>query len=506
MNAAMPLDPVATGVRHHPDLTALEDGEGRSWTYAELDRRVGETARRLVALGAGRGTRVALLMSPRWESVPALHGVVRCGAALAPLSPRWTAAELADAVEALRPAVVVCEAATEAAAIEAAGRAGLRSTPLVSIDPGDKVRGLDEMEPADGVATGIDPDAVAAVLWTSGTGGGRRGVELVWSAVLRHIQAVKDSLDLGPEDRWHAGLSLAHVGGLMLVLRAAALGSRLVADGGFDASALARLVDEGRVSHASLVPVMLRRLMDARAGRPSPEGLECLLVGGAHTPWNLLDEALEAGYPVALTYGMTEACSQVATAAPDLVRQKPGTVGSALDGVEMRIQGVGGEEAGEILIRGETLARGYLDGEGLLDGDGWYHSGDLGRYDQDGHLWIMGRVSDRIISGGVTVDPAEVEEALRSHPRIADAVVVGLPDEEWGERVVAAVVPSEKAGMMDSEGLEDLLDPFLRERLSSAKRPRTLRRIASVPRNPNGKVDRQAVARLFQHGSDEAVG
>jgi acyl-CoA synthetase (AMP-forming)/AMP-acid ligase II len=200
-----------------------------------------------------------------------------------------------------------------------------------------------------------------------------------------------------------------------------------------------------------------------------------------------VDRALADGWPVALTYGTTETTSQVATAPPELVVEKRGTVGAPLDGVEVRIAA-----DGEILVRGRTLARGRVEPAApLTDEGGWYHTGDVGRVDEDGHLWITGRSSDRIVTGGVTVDPREVEGVLRAHPAVVDACVVGLADAEWGEKVVAAVVPVE--GAFD---LEDV-DAWSRARLGPPRRPRRWLLVDALPLNANGKVDRAAVRRGF---------
>jgi O-succinylbenzoic acid--CoA ligase len=242
---------------------------------------------------------------------------------------------------------------------------------------------------------------------------------------------------------------------------------------------------------------MLQRLIEARVDRPAPPSLKLILLGGAEPRVSLLARALSLGYPIALTYGLTEATSQVATAPPDVVRRKPGTVGRPLDGLEVRIEGAGNDPTGEILVRGPTIVRG-LSGNAstrgiasedavFVDPDGWLHTGDLGSLDNEGDLWVLGRLSDRIVTGGVTVEPAEVEAVLARHPEVREVAVVGSPDEEWGERVIAVVVPADPAA---PPVLSQLL-AFSRDRLASSKRPRELRIVESLPRNPNGKLDRK---------------
>jgi O-succinylbenzoic acid--CoA ligase len=327
------------------------------------------------------------------------------------------------------------------------------------------------------------------VLWTSGTSGRPRGVSLTAANLAASAEASRERLGLGPDDRWYLGLSCAHVGGLALVVRAAALGATVVTRGMFSAEVLSALIDEGRVTHASLVPTMLIRVLDARADRPPPASLRCVLVGGARTPGSLVERALAAGFPVALTYGMTEACSQVATATPDLVRRKPDTVGPPLSGVELRVDG-----AGEVLVRGPAVAARYVGtDEPLTDAAGWLHTGDVGQLDGDGHLRVTGRRTDRIVTGGVNVDPAEVEDVLRGHPGLDDVSVVGLPDPVWGEVVAVAAV--RRPGLYPDPAELELL---ARERLTSSKIPRRILFLDELPRNANGKVDRDALRGFFR--------
>jgi o-succinylbenzoate---CoA ligase len=327
-----------------------------------------------------------------------------------------------------------------------------------------------------------------AVLLTSGSTGRPRPVPLTHGNLTAAAAGAMQRLRLDPADRWLASLSPAHVGGLALLHRAAVVGSTVLTRFRFDPDEFIDLADRGEITHASLVPVMLRNVLERRGEPPAPRGLRCLLLGGAATPPSLLEEALRKRWPVALTYGLTEASSQVATATPDQVRRKPGSVGRPLPGVDVTILEPDPTGVGELLVRGPTIALLPVGAGGPvhLDAGGWLHTGDLGRRDADGDLWITGRASNRIVSGGVTVDPGEVEAVLLSHPDVAEVAVVGAPDERWGERVVAVVVPVDPAAPPTLEGILE----FGRSRMGAAKRPRELRLVAALPRNPNGKLDR----------------
>jgi len=325
---------------------------------------------------------------------------------------------------------------------------------------------------------GLSP---AAVLWTSGTSGDSSAVPILPSALEASASASVARLGLTERDRWYASLSLGHVGGLTLVHRAAYVGCALLVRGRFSVDVLAELIRRDGLTHTSLVPTMLRRLLDVSGGETVPSTLRCLLVGGAPAGGTLVLRALEQGYPVALTYGLTEACSQVATAPPDLVTEKPGTVGFPMDGVELRIQ-----KDGEICVRGGTVSPGAADEEG------WLATGDLGRIDGDGHLWITGRISDRIVTGGATVDPRSVEVVLEGLPGVSAAAVAGVPDDVWGEAVVALIVPDPGV-----EADPKALMAQARERLSASELPRRVEFADTLPLNANGKTDRGAVRAVF---------
>lgn len=448
------IDLLADALRRAPGAIAADDGE-RRWNWADLDREAAGWEARLRAEGARPGRAVALALHPGLEALAALHGALRSGALVAPLNPALTPAERSAALDALRPALLV-------------DGGGLHPSPAAAVAE-------------------RTPDAPGdVVLWTSGTSGRPRGVLLTVHGLRASAEGAGRRLRLAPDDVWYASLSPAHVGGLALLTRAAILGCGLQLRGRFSVDDLVALIDAGAVTHASLVPTMLLRMLEARGDAPPPATLRCLLIGGAHTPPDLARRALAAGLPIALTYGMTEASSQIATAPPDEVAADPTSVGRPLPGVEVRIDDTGG-----LQMRGPTLSPGLLSGEPLTDTDGWFDTGDGAEWTPDGRLRIVGRRSDRIVSGGVTVDAREVESALRSQPGVREACVVGVPDPVWGERVAALVV-----GRVDP----DTLEGALRDRLSPAKRPRRIRVAEALPLNRNGKVDRAAVRALLDDG------
>lgn len=471
---------LSSSASRRPGALALQDGH-RSLSYRELGERAEEVARRLRGAGLAPGQTVAVKGQLDADLIVALHGVWRAGASVAPLHPRWPPAAEARAFDALRPSILLLGRGDGSDFPDPPSASVPEVFSLVARGDGEP-RLLEDL-PLDGRPLPPIPlDAFAADLLTSGTAGAPRRVSLTVRNLLASAEATQERLALLHSDRWLGSLSLAHVGGLALVTRAAHLGSAVVLPGRFRVETFLSLALAGSVTHASVVPTMLHRTLEALGPSRSPLALRCILVGGAPAPAPLVERSLERGLPIALTYGLTEATSQVATSPPSLVRRKPGTVGSPLPRVRLRLTG-----DGEVLVAGPTVAPGHADS------DGWLHTGDLGRQDADGHLWITGRASDRIISGGVNVDPREVESVLLTHPELQDVAVVGIPDRVWGERVVAAVVPRSPSTITSEE-----LAAWSRRVLSAAQRPRDLRIVDRLPLNPNGKADRAQVRALFR--------
>jgi o-succinylbenzoate---CoA ligase len=404
--------------RRRPDHPAL-DAEGRTLTYGELGVAAARTARRLAALGVGGGDRVATVLPPGVAFCELLHALPRLGAVLVPLDPR-------------DPVRVDARITVTAPVAGAEADVPLRDT--------------------------VDPDAVHSVVHTSGTTGRPKAVELTYGNHAASALASADALGVHPGDRWLCPLPLFHVGGLGVLIRSVINATTARVHDRFDTGAVKDALDGGEVSLASLVPTMLVRLR--AAGLRRAPGLRAIALGGGPIPAGLLDWARGAALPVVPVYGMTETCSQVAAGSP----------GRPLRGVELEIAA-----DGEILVRGPMVAR------GSLGPDGWLHTGDLGHLDQDGGLHVDGRVKELIVTGGENVAPIEVEQALLSHPAVADAGVAGRPDPEWGEAVTAFVVLRRPA-------TADELRAWCRDRLEPHKTPKTVHEVATLPRNAGGKL------------------
>jgi O-succinylbenzoic acid--CoA ligase len=299
----------------------------------------------------------------------------------------------------------------------------------------------------------VDPEAVHSIIHTSGTSGEAKPVALTYANHHASAMTSADNLGVEADDRWLCPLPLFHVGGLAVLLRSAIYATTAVISHEVRAG-----LESGGATLASLVPTMLSRLRDD--GFTTAPALRAALLGGGPIPAGLLDWAEHVGFPAVPVYGMTETASQVVAGIP----------GRPLRDVELDIS-----DRGEILVRGPMVSR------AALAPDGWLHTGDLGRLDPEGRLHVLGRLKELIVSGGENVAPAEVEEALLSHPAVVDAGVVGLPDPDWGEAVTAFVVLREPAG--EAELIE-----HLRPRLAAFKLPKRIEQVAGLPRNPAGKL------------------
>lgn len=327
------------------------------------------------------------------------------------------------------------------------------------------------------------PDA-AMIVYTSGTTGVPRAAVLSRGALLASARASEANLGWQPDDRWLLHLTLAHVGGLSILTRCLAARRCVVLGGHFEAEKVPQAIDDQRITLASLVPTMLLRVIDANPGWTPPPHLRAILLGGASASPCLLQRAAAARVPLVVSYGLTEACSQV-TATPYAARFAPAEErsGRALPGIGVRVVD------GRIEVRGPTLMTGYWNETPLAPG-AWFDTGDVGAIDERGRLTVHARRTDLIVTGGENVYPAEVEAVLEACPGIAAAAVFGVPDEVWGQTVAAALVA---AG--DPPG-DAALRAFLDARLAPHKQPRAIGWLRELPHTRGGKLDRASLADL----------
>ena len=482
-----------------PEQVALLFGEQR-WTYAALAAEVDGWCGRLAAIGTRPGSLLAVLMPNRPEYVCLVHAAARLGLVLVPLNTRLARPELAWQLAHTGCRWLLCDHTTEAVAADLAepGRE------VLSVDAPGRVRvgALAAARPGPFTPVPFRLDSTQAILFTSGTSGRPKAAMITYANHFWSATASAFRLGHRPDDRWLSCLPLYHVGGLAVLFRACLYGISVILHPRFQVATVNDSLEQDGATLVSLVPTMLGRLLAVRPAWPA--ALRLVLLGGAAAPPELLAAAGAAGVPVATTYGLTEAASQVATLLPAGVRQKPGSVGRPLLFSRVRIADEAGQTVepgryGEILVSGPTVMAGYYrdtaaTGRALAGGE--LHTGDIGYLDEDGDLWLVQRRSDIIVSGGENVYPAEVERVLAQHPAVGAACVVGLPHPEWGQQVAALVVLQPGARLGEAELLA-----FSRQRLAGYKQPRLLRFTTALPLTASGKVARaevqQALAELL---------
>jgi O-succinylbenzoic acid--CoA ligase len=430
-------DLLARAAVRWPDRIALQTGVGQ-WTFADLDYAAHEIAARVAA-----GSRVAFRAEMSPAAIASVWGIPRAGGIAVPLDPRLDVAAAAKLAESLGATIGWPPAA----------------------DPG-------QAEPE------RSPGLPALIVATSGTSGRPRGVELTAGNIEAAAAASRIHLGTRDSDVWLLAMPLHHVAGLAILWRSAHDGSQIVLHERFEPGPVAEAL-RSEVTWVSLVPTMLRRILDSERG-PWP-GVRGALIGGARIADELIAAANRAGLPAVPTYGMTETGGQLCTVRPGDWQAAAGTVGHPLPGVAVSIAAPPGEP-GVISVAGPTVSPGYVD---ELARSGPLATNDVGYVDGAGRLVVLGRGDEVVVTGGENVHPAVVERILEGLPGVHDAVVFGLPDEEWGERLVA-VVGGEAAVPRELQGA--LVGALPRHAV-----PKEIRVVGELPRLSNGKVDRVAV-------------
>lgn len=442
-----------------PDRIALVCGD-RQVSYAALAEHLAARMGRLERLGlsgADGESRAVLTPEHGIDAVVTLHALIELGVTAALLHPRLTERERRRQIELAQPAM-----------------------DLDALETSDESAGA----PPGAPRRGIDPERPLAILFTSGTTGAPEGVELSRRAFLAAAAASAANLGWKDDDRWLLCISPAHVGGLSILTRCLIARACAAVMPEFDPVAFVETVTQCGVTLASLVPTMLQRILDASPTWRPPPSLRAILLGGSAAPAALIEESADRGLPVLTTYGLTEACSQVATQ-PLGTRPSPRWgAGRPLPGIEVRVR------RGEIQVRGPVLLSRRLGvgaGSRVVDDDGWFDTGDRGEFDGEGNLHVIGRGCEIVVTGGENVSVREVEEVLASCPGLASACVFGIEDREWGEAIAAALVADGGGAPSDGE-----LARFVISRLAGFKRPKRIGYLEGLPLTPTGKVDRAA--------------
>jgi len=352
-----------------------------------------------------------------------------------------------------------------------------------------------------------EPDDVAVLLFTSGTTGEPKGAVLRHRHLTSYVLGTVEYMGAGDDEAALVTVPPYHIAGIAAVLSSVYSGRRIVYLSAFDAEAWVETAGAEGITHAMVVPTMLGRILDALERRPGGlPALRHLSYGGGRMAVPVVERAMELLPHVGFVnaYGLTETSSTVTVLGPDdhrvaaaaddpAVRARLGSVGRVLPTVEVEIRDDAGRpvppgSSGEIWVRGEQVAGEYDGRSSPVTAEGWFRTNDGGHLDGDGYLFVEGRLDDVIVRGGENLSPVEIEDVLLEHPGVAEACVVGVPDQEWGERVVAAVVLTPGAAVTQAE-----LQELVRDRLRSTCRPEEIAFVDDLPFNEMGKLLRREV-------------
>ncbi|HEV8567535.1 MAG TPA: long-chain fatty acid--CoA ligase [Actinoplanes sp.] len=480
---------VVRSANTNADRAALRIGDD-TLSFRELDQASARVAGLLQDRGVKPGDRVGIMLPNTPEFAVVYYGVVRAGAVVVPMNPLLKAREVGYYIGDSGARLMFVGQAFAAEAQAGAKQSGAEA---IVVDPGGFEEVLAATRPAGEVVERADDDT-AVILYTSGTTGQPKGAELTHGSLTRNAEIVLTELiRLTTDDVIFGGLPLFHAFGQTCTLNAAvASGACLTLLPRFDAGQALRILAEHRVTIFAGVPTMFSALLH-RPDRDSYDvsRLRLCFSGGAAMPVEVL-RAFEAAFGCIVLegYGLSETSPVASFNHPDRER-KPGTIGTPIEGVEMRVVDEEGNEVpqgetGEIAIRGHNVMKGYWrrpEATAAAIRDGWFRTGDIGRVDEDGYFSVVDRKKDLIIRGGYNVYPREIEEVMHEHPAVAEVAVIGLPHPDLGEEVGAAVALKPGASATAGE-----LRDHVKRQVAAYKYPRKVWIVDELPKNATGKI------------------
>ena len=490
MNLMMLLEMATSGFG---DRVAVKSGAA-SLSYAQLFEAAGAAAQEIASSGCER---MALLDVSSLAVPVGLFASAWAGVPFVPLNYRLTGTELERLVREIAPSYLVTDSE--------------RAEELSKLPDTTVVTRERFLERAASGSAGepswpMDPDQIAILLFTSGTTGPPKAALLRHKHLVSYILGSVEFASAAEKDVALVSVPPYHVAGMAAIASSVYSGRRIVQLPSFSAEAWLDLARSERVSNAFVVPTMLARVVDALASAESADlpHLRALSYGGGKMPQPVIERAMKLFPNTDFTnaYGLTETSSTISLLGPDdhraaarshdpEIRRRLASVGRPLPSVEVQIRGEAGNplgpgERGEIYVRGEQVSGEYLGRGSTIDGEGWFPTRDSGSMDAEGYIFIEGRADDIIVRGGENMSPGEIEDVLLQHEAVADAAVVGLPDEQWGEAVAAAVVT--KPGHSASE---EEIRSWVKDRLRSSRTPGRIDFREELPYNELGKLLRR---------------
>ena len=470
---SIPAGWLETAAASAPQAPALMAGD-LHLSFSELADRVASLCTALHAAGVARGNTLAVMGGSALATNLLIHAAPRLGFTLFPMRPFLSPENRTS---------LLTRAGVDYAVTDAPGSLPDAIEPIKAGELMDASRNARRWRQK-AVFTNSD---IHLIIATSGSSGAPKSVMLSGRNLSAGVVASNRRLGLNRGDCWLSCLPLFHIGGLAILFRCAQAQATALVHEGFDPVAIARDLRTRNLTHLSLVPAMLARLLDAWGDAPPPSGLRVLLVGGGPLSPGLAARAMNAGWPLCVSYAMSETASQVTVDCPGKAEPAPGRVGRPLQGVELRLGPARAGSSMRVQVRGEMVMTGYANpahspGDGLHQG--WFETADLGVLDNQGVLHLLGRADDMLLCGGETVHPAQVEALLRDCPGVDTVLVTARADEIWGDRLVAIYV-----GSPDEQGLAH----WARSRLAGASRPREYLQVEHLPVDNPDKPDRGAL-------------
>ncbi|GAB3309214.1 long-chain-fatty-acid--CoA ligase [Epidermidibacterium keratini] len=507
----------------NPRRTALvREDTGQQLTYADLNARSNRLARSLEDAGIGGGDRVIVLSTNSIEFLEALFAIAKVGAISVPVNFRLAGPEVAFIASDCRPKAVIASAnLTELVAAAYADErvdipltiiTELRGAPLPAIE-GTEVRDFEELMAAgspEDDERDVEKSDIGMIMYTSGTTGRPKGAMLTHANIeANNYNIMGMAPGISKLDVTTTPCPLFHVGGLNVhTFPLLFLGGKVVVLPAFDPAGALKSMADNRATVQFLVPAMWAAITAVpNFDSYDVSAMRFGMAGGAPSPLTVIEFFQNKGWMFFEGFGMTETCAGALVISPEDTVERRGSVGQPALLTDARVvneldEDVAVGEIGELVMRGDNIFAGYFEmpeaTQEALRG-GWFHSGDLARVDEDGFYTLVDRKKDMIISGGENVYPIEVEQVLHRHESILDVAVIGVPDEKWGESVVAVVVPKPNAQLSGDEVID-----YARERLAHYKSPRAVEFIDELPRNATGKILKRTLRERFA-GQGEAV-
>jgi len=480
---------VTAGAERAPDDAAIRLGEVEL-SYGSLDDRSARLATLLRERGLEPGDRVGVMLPNVPEFPIAYYGVLRAGGIVVPMNVLLKRREIAYYLEDSGAKLLLAWQGFCGEAGDGCGDAGAE---LIEVEPASFAATLEARAPAQGLAEVADDDT-AVILYTSGTTGSPKGAELTHANLWRNAEvSSRTTCEIAAGNVVLGALPLFHSFGQTVAMNASlSVGACLTLVPKFEPGDALATMQRDRVTHFYGVPTMYGALLHHPERDSYDTSALCTCItGGASMPVEVLRGFEEAFGAIILEgYGLSETSPVACSNHPGRER-KPGSIGEPIEGVEMMLvdendNPVEQGEVGEIVIRGHNIMKGYWqrpDATAEAMRGGWFHSGDMGRTDEDGYFYIVDRKKDLIIRGGYNVYPREVEEVLYEHPKIREAAVVGIPHDEWGEEIGAAIVLHEGEELSAEE-----VSSHVKERIAAYKYPRVVWFIDELPKGPTGKI------------------